>query len=122
MRWLRKMSEDRSAAVLFGPRAERTATLLSDFDLLWIVEGDVDSDVLRREAARRSIDLFLVTVRDLDYALATNNSVLYDALTRGQVLYDTLGIIAPLKERVQHLIEEQGLQRSEIGWHKKAPR
>ncbi|NWF95418.1 MAG: nucleotidyltransferase domain-containing protein [Candidatus Thorarchaeota archaeon] len=106
----------RSAAVLYGSRADGTASLLSDFDLLWIVEGEPDRDAIRREAVRRGVDLFLVTVSELNNALENHNSIVLDALTRGRVLFDTLDMIPSLKEQVRRLIEAHGLVRTEVGW------
>lgn len=112
--WAKKSFQGRLTLILFGSRARGDQSMLSDYDVLAICEGDVFEAL--RERAPTGVQLFHLSPRRIEEEVGGFNTIVIDAALEGRVVYDGLGVWERLRRLAGREVERRGLAKTGIGW------
>lgn len=111
-----KVQYPRTVIVLFGSRAEKRASYMSDYDLLILLERKIQCDDIRQMLEAIVIDLHCYLVDEIDGEVKRFNTIVIDALIRGTCLYDGLAVFDDLQRSTTDKVRTSNLVRTDDGW------
>ena len=83
--FLKKYSSEKVLIILFGSRSRGDHNILSDFDIVFISENEIEEPKIDFPC-----DLFMYTIAEVFELLKTDNFIVKNALSNGQILLDNL--------------------------------
>ena len=110
VKFVESLKKERICIVLFGSRARGDDNLLSDFDLLIVMENKIKIET------DFPADIFCYTTREVLDEIEKGNTIVLDALTQGKLILDNMNIFKSLQEKARNKINRDKLIRLKMGW------